>query len=240
MSDYFKTPNDLRDFEKFLAHTNRFHLTLQWKNFTQGVAESAAKREIILKKGSVLFRARNGSDLGEGHWRQPVPIPFSLDKMGMPPEKITKDGRVNPRGIPYLYLANSLATVLSEIRPFIGELATVAKFKTKEKLKLVDTTGAGRLVSSNKKKQDFEKCIWRDISFSFSKPATRDNEYFDYLSAQFLGELFKQMKFDGVLYRSSLHPQGKNILLFNQNGIEPIKSSLYRITGLKYQYRSAI
>ena len=61
MSDYFKTPNALRDFEKFLAHTNRFHLTLQWKNFTQGVAESAAKREIILKKGSVIVEPTSGN-----------------------------------------------------------------------------------------------------------------------------------------------------------------------------------
>ncbi|NLK52763.1 MAG: RES domain-containing protein [Syntrophomonadaceae bacterium] len=37
-----------------------------------------------------------------------------------PPKEKCSAGRLNPKGVPYLYLADSIDTVISELRPSTG------------------------------------------------------------------------------------------------------------------------
>ncbi|MGS2724835.1 RES domain-containing protein [Porticoccus sp. GXU_MW_L64] len=48
---------------------------------------------------------------------------FPVDEMGAPPKRLASQGRANPAGIPYLYLASNPETAVSEIRPHTGEFA---------------------------------------------------------------------------------------------------------------------
>jgi hypothetical protein len=69
-------------------------------------------------KGQSFYRAR----ISDGNCR------IELNEMGMPPKEKTKNGRANPVGIPYLYLASTIKTAISEVRPDITDFVTVGEF----------------------------------------------------------------------------------------------------------------
>lgn len=50
---------------------------------------------------------------------------FSKDELGAPPRWKSNDGRVNPRGISYLYLAETRRCALAEVRPNISSLVAI-------------------------------------------------------------------------------------------------------------------
>jgi len=51
-----------------------------------------------------------------------------------------REGRANPKGIPYLYLATHRDTAVAEVRPWKGGAVSVGQFKIMRDLKLVNTT----------------------------------------------------------------------------------------------------
>jgi hypothetical protein len=109
-------------------------------------------------KGTILFRAQRGFiDTTEMVWIGPVvenPIDGNEEhveeeievaaKAALPPERMVPkaeyvgDGRVNPRGIPCLYLADAAGAAISEMRPWVGSYVTLAAFKTARDCLLVD------------------------------------------------------------------------------------------------------
>lgn len=58
--------------------------------------------------------------------------------MRKPLEKKATNGRANPIGIPYLYVASTIETAISETRGHKGEIVTVAEFQMKCYLDLAD------------------------------------------------------------------------------------------------------
>ena len=59
---------------------------------------------------------------------QKADTPYPIEEMGAPPQRLVSHGRANPAGIPYLYLASTPETAVSEVRPHTGEIASVADF----------------------------------------------------------------------------------------------------------------
>ncbi|MBM3502686.1 MAG: RES domain-containing protein [Alphaproteobacteria bacterium] len=88
--------------------------------FLDTVLATSTRRKINLKPNHPLFRAR------KGFVRRPVydeeriayeePAPFGRDEM-KPLEDRSPEGRVNPKGVPVLYLSTTRETAMSEIRP---------------------------------------------------------------------------------------------------------------------------
>jgi RES domain-containing protein len=50
------------------------------------------------------------------------------------------EGRVNPQGIPCLYVAEDVSTAINEVRPWGESYVTVAEFVTQKELTVVDCT----------------------------------------------------------------------------------------------------
>ncbi|MDC4227713.1 MAG: RES family NAD+ phosphorylase [Candidatus Manganitrophus sp.] len=80
--------------------------------------------------GSDLYRARIQIDDSAIH----------LSEMGRPPAELARNGRANPVGIPYLYVASTPETAIAETRPHPGDLISVAKFKVTASLRLLKFT----------------------------------------------------------------------------------------------------
>lgn len=137
----------------------------------------------------------------EGH-DEPVsehPVPLSADRM-VPKAEYVGDGRVNPRGIPCLYLVTAASAAISEMRPWVGSFVTLAQFKALRDCRLVDCThttpslwlesadpdGASPPDAATK-----EAGVWGDIGFAFSKPVTHDEPHLDYIPTQILAENFR-------------------------------------------------
>ena len=65
--------------------------------------------------------------------------PFNEDKdLGAPPDGKASYGRVNPKGISYLYVAEAKETVIAEVQPWLNASVTIAECTALETLKVVE------------------------------------------------------------------------------------------------------
>lgn len=147
--------------------------------------------------------------------------PIDRKMMGAPPMGVASHGRANPAGIPYLYLASDTNTAISEIRPHTGEFATVAEFKLREGLTIVDLRSPKTLVSPFIFQSSDEIVQLRaDLPFleglglELTRPVLPRSAATDYVPSQYLCEFIKKQGFDGVIYTSSVGT-GKNLALFD-------------------------
>src|SRR5260370_32127697 len=98
-------------------------------------------------------------------WRA---VPFGAERM-MPLSDRQTEGRVNPKGIPCLYLSTNGNTAMSEVRPWVGSRLSLAQFQIRKSLTLVDCSSDeeeawydyGRLEGKPKQR---EKATWAAIN----------------------------------------------------------------------------
>jgi RES domain-containing protein len=189
-------------------------------------------RKDTLKKGCILWRAQLAYDwkteILHGH-QFCVPCGAKPDRM-IPCARFVGDGRVNPRGIPCLYLATNEKTAILEVRPWIGAFVSVVKFKverdaeiincTKDRLfDLIDlplVTRRNRNTYFSPTKADNEKMVWGDINRAFSTPSQREDNSIDYVPTQIISEHFKKNGIRGIAYKSSFGDNNHNVALFDQ------------------------
>ena len=146
--------------------------------------------------------------------------PFLVAEMGAPPNRVASHGRANPAGIPYLYLASTQATAISETRPHTGEIVCVADFRTPNDLKLVDLRRPRKMVSPFLLEDSVDIGRMRsDLPFlerlgeELTRPVLPQAAAIDYTPSQYLCEFIKKCGYDGVIYRSSVS-DGMNLALF--------------------------
>lgn len=161
---------------------------------------------------------------------------WSIEEMGAPPNRKARAGRANPPGIPYLYLASTLVTAVSEIRPHAGETACVADFTISPDIKVVDLRSPRRLVSPFVLESEDEIGLLRsDIAFlerlgeELTRPVMSEGASIDYVPSQYLCEFIKQCGYKGVLYRSSVG-EGMNLSLFEPAIATPGAVVQYRVS----------
>ena len=146
----FKSIDDYREFADTVQSKRRFFHTEIVTAFLKAVSNGSKKREVIVSAGQTLWRAQKGcrdwqrTDAEGREWVEEAP--FSPERM-IPPPRIPSEGRINPRGIAYLYLASDIRTSISEVGPSNGSLVTVARFDISRELKLVNfSEGTVKLV----------------------------------------------------------------------------------------------
>ena len=243
----FKSPNEWQQFCDFIVRKNRYVLNKDWADFIDIILFSAKKRETILEKGTKLVRARIGSHYEEreeenGELRV-VTGPLPPKELMAPPPKKTIDARINPRGISYLYLSNSVETAILEVRPWIGQEVSVGYFEIEKELKCIDTSrdkkgtffylGEGRPKLTPDEKEEF---VWGGINSSFSRPVRSEDETINYIPTQYLSEFFKTNGYDGIIYKSALTEKGYNIVLFNPKNAFLKGARVFQIKSIKQTF----
>lgn len=198
---------------------------------------TAKDRIESIPKGQIFWRAQLGYkedplyDNGQIVDYNAIPLPVERMK---PLADKAHEGRVNPKGIPCLYLATDEKTAVSEVRPWVGSYVTVAQFETLKDLKVIDCSH-GKINPMNVTVADLDKlwkfrqltpeeaikCIWRWIDKGFSEPVDCNDNTADYVPTQIIAELFKTNGFDGIQYKS-LFNNGKNLALFDINAAKQI------------------
>lgn len=246
----FRSYNEWNKFCYYLLRENRYVLNERWKEFIATILNTAKKREHILKKDTLLLRARIGSYEEEckdkkgniDFYYGPLP----QKEMGAPPFNKAKEGRINPKGISYLYLANNLDTAIAEIRPWLKQSVSVGYYALVKNLKFVDTfrdkhgvfvcfEGREPKLSPEKK----ESLVWGDINYSFSIPVRPNEEHNNYIPTQYISECLKNQGYDGIIYKSSLVDKGYNIVLFDPNNACLKHARLFDIKTIKYEYEES-
>ena len=163
----------------------------------------------------------------------------------LPPARMTPlknramEGRANPKGIPYLYLATDRATAIAESRAGKAEAISVGTFKVKRDLVVIDCSlQSAELLTFYFEEPSPQKrtaAVWRDIDRAFSQPINRSDDAANYAPTQVLAELFKHNGFDGIYFRSSL-ADGHNIVLFDIEAAALTGCCLYKITKINLEF----
>lgn len=245
-TDIFDSPTDWYHFCRYLEVENRYVLAPRWEKFINAIVETAQKRVQVLEKGVKLARARMGvKEIEDEKYDCLVDIrPLPPEEMGAPPSLKAKDGRINPHGISYLYLSDSVETAIAEARPWVGAEVSMGYFRLLTNQKLINTSGDKKILflpvfGKQYSAQEKEEGVWGDINESFSRPVSPQDSSRDYVPTQYLGEVFKTHGFDGILYKSSLNDTGHNVVLFDPSAAELFKCSMFRVEGVNYKFRES-
>ncbi len=239
----FKSQGSFRRFARAVKERHRYFYDDETREFLDTLMTTLPDRIEEAETGGLLWRAQLGGDWqiirrdGEVVAEEPRPHPQVRMK---PAADSAREGRANPKGIPYLYLATERETALAEVQPWIGSDVSVGQFQIKRPLRLVnckteDGLRRHRYFGGEPSPEKREKVVWSSIDAAFSRPVTPSDDKADYVPTQILAECFRSNGFDGVAYRSSLG-EGHNIVLFDPTVAELVNCFLFRVDEVKFEF----
>ncbi|MBB3412167.1 RES domain-containing protein [Rhizobium sp. BK316] len=244
----FKSHRDYHHFRREVVKSRRFIRSPETEEFLQAVAATCHTRENIVNVGARLRRAQvahglrpiyQTGDDGEDIYVDDIACAANKTRM-MPLRDRASDGRVNPRGIPCLYMATDDATAVSEVRPAIGAYVTVAVLKCLRELKLIDCSILAEkqfIYFKEPERAELEKAVWSDIDRAFSTPADRSDDAAEYAPTQILAELFRSLGYDGVAYKSAFGEDGYNVAIFNIDDFEVEWCRLFQVEDITHKIK---
>jgi hypothetical protein len=239
----FKSWRDFWMFEQETKNRTRYVYAPEVKAFIDTVLQTTEKRVEVLKQEQILWRAQLGCDwelIYEGdEYIDDRPTPHPPKRM-KPLSGRASEGRANPKGIPYLYLATNRDTALAEVRPWLDTFISVGQFKTSRELRLVNCTTDRKnfLFLKEPSAEEREESVWTHIDRAFARPVSPSDDIADYVPTQIIAELFKANNFDGVAYRSSLG-DGHNVALFGLDMAELVTCLLVQAKSVKFEFQES-
>jgi len=243
----FSSWRSYTNFATSVLRKRRYIWDPEVRAFLDTLLATVRDRDRILPEGTLLYRAQHGVNHKEDD-DQLVILAHKADRM-TPQRGRAMEGRANSKGIPVLYLATSLQTAISEVRPWIGSEVSVAQFKISRELKAIDlSVGHGEsvlehLTIANLLGEDApdpelkEKVVWIDVDNAFSRPTSVSDDFADYVPTQILAELFCNNGYDALIYRSQFGQEGFNIALFDIKDAEIIGAAPYQVTAVDVEYK---
>lgn len=194
-----------------------------------------------LNSDKICYRSRV-NDTGK-------PFENICNNLNAPPKNKCDVGRLNAKGIRYLYLSGDIKTSVSEVRPWIDSIVEVAKFKVKNDnspLIIKDLLPDNAIIDSikkenmpkDKKESEIKEAKVKNklkeaISQKFSQPISGNRSELKYLITQCITEYIRDYdmtsdnkKYDGIRYASSVCENGYNILIFDPDKMELIDDEL--------------
>jgi hypothetical protein len=242
LRSYYERERDLFGSEDEEANK----LELEWKQFSDemksknrffpSIEINLEELEYLLQYldrkfeiNEIFFRARISASAEK----------YTPKSMGKPPENKAKNGRANPVGIPYLYLASSLQTSIAEIRSTINDFVTVGKFKFLSPISVIDLRDVSPFQFTDS--EDLEILVnkigyLKKLGEDLSKPINQKDSELEYLPTQYLSEFIKKSGWDGVAFKSSLS-DGYNLTIFSDKKCKCTKTELYKIGKSKISYQ---
>jgi RES domain-containing protein len=212
------------------------------RHFPQTVPDRSVLESVLL--GSVE-RIEQDVTLYRGRVVEPGQVLTAAD-MGAPPAKRAVGGRANPVGIPYLYLSFSEATCVYETRVANHTQVAVGRFHASRVLVVLNLADIEPPDFFDAEVEAAEAQVRRvllhrylsELGDELRKPVSATDQPTDYIPTQYLCELAKSLGLDGVLYSSSLHEPGRNLVLFDVDSAtceEPVR--VLQITALHAEWR---
>lgn len=247
----FKSWQSYWEFARDVMHNSRYIHSTETREFLNEVLATSASRLETLLPGRRLWRAQLGGKWEEvkddkGDVIDEILRPHPKERM-YPLKNSAVEGRVNPKGIPCLYMAGNYETAMSECRPWVGREISVAEFRVIHTLNVVDCSanlGSVPLYfcanNWNYEPSDVEKeeAVWAYLNRAFSHPVVPEESKAHYAPTQVIAEVFKTKGYDGIKYKSSLG-EGYNYALFNYDCVALDKIAIFRAKGVKLEFELA-
>lgn len=194
ITEWLKLQSSLREDNRFFPPSS------EW---AEKMISASVSRRSGLEVGTPVFRARiNGGDR--------MRMPLQRHEMGANP--MAPPGRLNPEGIPCLYLSFDSPTALAEMRPWPGARVSVAEGTTTKPLSIADLSGQ---VS---KALDSDGIMALLLAELVGRPVHQEDPL-EYLTTQYLAQGLKRGRLDGVKFRSAVTPEGINLALFDTTAV---------------------
>lgn len=214
------------DFKKYLRNENRFHS----KYIKPSILEEVLKDTICtIQEGTAMYRARVAE----------TSVGYTMDLMGAPPPEKATAGRANSKGISCLYLASDRNTTVKEIRAGAFDFVTIATFKLKYSVNLVDlsviTHNSPFYAETDKVKYLLNERHLKNIEKDLAKPVSKRDSDLDYLPTQYISDFAKYLGYDGVRYISTFNNDAYNVALFDSEACNGIEVKTYLIGNLEYE-----
>ena len=229
--DQFTSVHSYRDFAEQVRNDRRYVWSDNVQRFLDTVLSTRHSRDTVILADTILWRAQLGikevakvdSDGNE----------IGIQILGHPANRMKPlpdgaiEGRVNPPGIPVLYLSSCAKTAVSEVKPWTGSGVSVAQFRILRDLKAIDLSqGYGEsewkgltwsnLLGKIEPSPDvIEKVTWTRIDKAFSIPITSSENTTEYVPTQILAELFAGSGYEAIIYHSHFVEDGYNIAVFD-------------------------
>ncbi|MGB8167198.1 MAG: RES family NAD+ phosphorylase [Chthoniobacteraceae bacterium] len=196
------------------------------------------KIRVFVGPKQLYHRARLGGI--EEHYA--VTKPYPAGDMSLPPRTRATAGRANPAGIPYLYVAEAEMTAVSEIRPFLGGLVSVAKVRPRKNLQLVDLTKLRSIDSpfghADLRMELEQSALLGILNRELAKPVNPALAEIEYVPTQYLAEVILNSDYDGIRYKSAMHGGGFNVVFFDHAKLEiQEKTKLVQVISNKLEYK---
>lgn len=208
-------------FKKEIKSTNRF--------FIENSVDFDAIEETLpvwkYSKGKIFYRSRISDKSG-----------YPKEKMGKPPHKLARAGRANPQGIQYLYVAQSINTTLYEARATFLDYVSVGEFRLTEDINII-TLRSTFQVSPFLDGYSIDKYVQNKpfidlLEEELARPLRRQDNELDYLPTQYLCEYIKSLGYHGVEYGSAMHEGGINLVIFDDDKYECVKTKVFEISKI--------
>lgn len=194
---------------------------------------------------SVFFEPNSSLSSSSCYYRARVHVDGRMSKfaskdMFAPPAEDAPNGRTNPEGIAYLYLCGALETTLYETRAILNDYVSIATFKVKPctTINVFDFTIQPAFFVDEKCLNTARKIrLFDAISKDLSKPMRRHSKKLEYLPTQFICEFINFFSSsEGIVFRSSVHEDGTNIVLFSSAKVQCKKVDLVTISSLNVKW----
>lgn len=227
----------LQSAKRKLAGTNYFLVEDEYEAIIRPIVPYISD---TIRAGSRWHRARMGAKKRAADFRDigaPPNYFFEPHKdkgIGAPPVGVATAGRVNRPGVSYLYLASNSETAAAEMRPHPGELVSIGVFEVNKELRVVDlrTHDLTKLWRDDSQLEMLEFIVAMEKIFATAAPPSNRGAY---TLTQFLGEIFRRLGFDGVLFRSTVG-DGDNLVTFNPAHADWVAGSSRAIGVARVRY----
>jgi hypothetical protein len=252
--EQFKSWRSYALFSREVARHRRYVRTPEAQDFLRMVASTCKDRLIPVGTEQIFWRAQLGHSSHtreEENYSYDEDIPYCPKRM-KPRADRAPEGRANAKGIACLYVSTTKDAAMSEVRPWVGALVSVAQFQVTRPLILVDcsklhgqhfnlafldqTFDAVTGTMSAPSPEKVEKIVWAAIDDAFSEPVTDSDDVADYAATQILAELFRSEGYDGVAYKSAFGENGFSVALFDLDSAKQLNGMLYKVKSIKFEF----
>ena len=159
--------------------------------------------------------------------------------MGAPSKEKSSAGRINPEGIPVLYLSSDRSTILYEVRAAAFDYVTIGEFRLAKDIEVVNlsriTNTSPFLFQGELEKYVINRKVFQEIAFELAKPLRRSDSPLEYLPTQFIAEFIKSKGYAGVEYASTLKPGGLNLSVFDESLFERVDVQTIEVSEISYK-----
>lgn len=241
-------------FADAVMHRSRFHFQVGSRVRRYG-DDLLGVHEVLPFLGQLVRQSRMVRKLPMTtvlHRIRPGKHTHCIADLGPPPKDKASAGRMNPAGIPYMYLAFAEKTALAETRVASGQQVTVSRWSPQRDLQVIDLThfsSSPSIFSEKKREYDMIQFLYafRD---EISMPVAHDgSEHIGYVPTQVVSEYFAQAftyssgkRVDGLIYPSAVESEGKNLVLFpryeDASAVMSLKES--RVGHVDFSGRSVV